>query len=220
MTALPGGGRAARAPLAALLLLAPLLGSAAAAAAAGPIVYYSPLDDGANPGCPRRNECVLGGTASDPLHLWIDPGTDSDTGFCGSVCGVDAVLEIEGGTFVGFLPEPGVVHNPLCVAGTGGPSQPPCQLPPATDRVILNASFAGQGGEETGPRRLGTLLVSTPQPPLVAAVSVNGIEIVDGGLLERPLPTEIIAVPEPGQGLPLASGALLLAALGRLRGPR
>jgi hypothetical protein len=201
--------RALRALLAPLLLLS---GGSAPALAAGPILFHSPLDNGVNPGCPRLNECVLGGTQSDPLYLWIDPGSDAGAGFCGNVCGVDAVLEIEGGTFSGFVPEPGVIHNPGCQAGTGGESQPPCLLPAATDRLIVNASFAALEAQ-SGVRRLGTLLVSTPQPPLLAAVSVNGVELVDGALQSKPLPTEIIAVPEPGQGLLLASGALLMAAL-------
>jgi hypothetical protein len=214
----PGpGGRARRARRA---LLAPLLGAGLASApalAAGPILFHSPADDGQNPGCPLRTECVLGAASGDhPLNLWLDPGPEAGQGLCGDLCGVDAVIEVEGGSFRGFAAEPGVVQNPACQAGTGGPGEPPCLLPPGADRLILNASFAAQGAR-TGVRRLGRLTVATPPAPLAAAVSVNGVEIVDGALQPRALPIEIIAVPEPGRGLLLASGVLLLAALGRRR---
>ncbi len=200
-------------------LLAPWLGAALAAGpalAVGPTLFHSPADDGSNPNCPLVEACVLGASGGNhPLFLWVDPGPAPGQGFCGDLCGVDAVIEIEGGVFQGFAAEPGVIQNPTCLAGTGGPEEPDCLLPPGTDRLILNASFADQGAR-FGARRLGRLTVTTPLKPQRVAVSVNGVELLDGALQPRALPTEIIAVPEPGRGLLLASGVLLLAALGRL----
>jgi len=192
----------------------------------GAFIFHSPGDDGTIiEGCaypleaPFSSEslaCLLQGIpAPESLNLYADPGLNSDLTHCSGLCGIHAVIEVEGAFFTSFDAALGVSHAPGCEAPTEVES---CPLPPMTDRVTVVASFASVAAGPYAPlRKIGTLNIDVPAPTGNradgASVSVNGVEIIEGGGAAVALPTEFIALPEPGLPLQWLCGVLGLAAL-------
>jgi hypothetical protein len=164
-------------------------------------VYHSPNDDGQPSAGPP--EVQPGGVRS--VYLYIDGGasaspvdTACDNGPGDEVCGYTLTLTgLTGLTLAGFTPDGGanVLHD-------------------------INALEFRVNGLDTalptpGPKRIGELLVN--------AVAGGSLELTSGEVIGADLSSEIlpagevVTVPEPGFWLQLASGAALLACLGRRR---
>jgi hypothetical protein len=173
-------------------------------------VFHSPYDDGIVT-CAGLSPCPF----VNEVNLWVvaDPPACSSggtcTSLCSDVCGVDALIEVEGGSFESLSFEAGVTHEPKCLPETS------CTLPtvPATTTLHVVSSFASQSAT-TGPRRLGRIVV-VPDASGPISVSVNGIQIVDSEVQVQGLPTRIVSAPEPTATAMLVSGGALLFALRR-----
>jgi len=214
-------------------------------------VYHSPFDNGNDPrnlhppGCvPEEGglSCVINGSFSEQLNLWIDGGsTPSQSegevvcqlGANGStgdyLCGADILIEVTSGpgSFRAIDPEiPGLVYKPDCLENEYEYEyeyEYPgnfCDLPFGTKQIRMN--FLRGGGVTLGPRRVAYVLVDSTGSTLVnpTVVEVSGIGAAGGSIQSRPIaPTgpETMALPEPGRLLLLASGLVSLGWLARLR---
>ena len=167
-------------------------------------VFHSPFDDG-NASCAGLTPCPF----VDALNVWASgPQTscedESCEVTCGDVCAIDTLIEVEGGSFGRITVEPGLVVQPECSEGS-----PPCDLPAGTTSVHVVASFSS-APPQTGPKRLIRLELAGGAAENSTAVSVNGVQLVDRTFSSQTLPTEIIALPEPGLATGLLCGLLLL----------
>lgn len=172
----------------------------ASAALAQPVVYQSPADDGVDPGVPF----VLSGDPAESVYLYVDSGPDASA--TGTPC-VDGtgdelcayrfcVATSDSVGVVDFLPEAGsdivwrATSTELCA--TGG------------DAIV----------GELGPVRVGELILSSTAGGDAQVVEGEG---VGASLTLDAVPVRVLAVPEPGGSLQLASGIAGLFALARRR---
>lgn len=182
--------RRRRAPLTALALLV----FASSAAGSPPVLYHSPLDDGANGGVPATIPAATPAT----LHLYLDGGSNPST--------ADACLAGDGDELCGYL---------LRLTGSGMNLE---LFTPADPDILFNLSgnqLDLTGGDfefgELGPTKLGDLAIADAVPGGSLDLQIG--DVVSAALAKETLetPTAIVEVPEPGGTLPLLVGWALLA---------
>ena len=136
-------------PAMVLSLALGVVSAAQPASATDPVVYHSPLQDGARCPTPPTDppmhpwECILLGVADEEVHLFIDTTS--------VVFGLDLLIEMQGGgTLTDFSenPEAGVVVQ-----------SPDLPFPAGTTRMRLTVRMASDPNP-AGPLYLGTLDVS------------------------------------------------------------
>jgi hypothetical protein len=181
---------------------------AAAAGFAEPVLFHSPLDDGAVATTPLILED--GGWGSLNLYLQTSGAASSDPSkVCvsaegGEICGVSLTLTASGALyFMSFLPEPSanVVYR---VTGSS-----------------FRANILDSVAPTVGTHRYGTLdLVALPGscPTGACVVTVESAEVIEAdlGVSTATFATGsaiIASVPEAPRGIGLVAGCLLLAAL-------
>ena len=179
--------------------------TAPALAASPPIVYHSPLDDGADPAAPHELALPI-----DTLFLYVAPGPVSSvagetvcaTGTGDEICALTVELLATGGVTFGTFTADGAANLVVNQA--------------SSTQLLLNWQDAVNGATE--PVRLGTLFVNSG----VGTVELGPASESLGAMLQLgPVASSApIAVPEPGVLVSLAAGVLLLALIARRRGAR
>lgn len=185
---------ARRAGLTALIGIFLFLFASFDAAASPPVVYFSPADDGINPGGPSE----IPGSELATLYLYLDSGPTASVsdpchiGIGDEVCGWDIQVEASAGlSLIGFVGDGDVVSH---ISGS-----------------ILRFNGGEVGSGTLGPVRLGELTVNgTPD---------SSVELLTSKSISSSLNTEIIApatlvtVPEPGllSALIVGCAAMLMA---------
>lgn len=176
-------------------------------------VFHSP-DDNGEAGCGGGTPCPF----ADKVYVWattppISCGEAEECQvFCGDVCAIDTLIEIEGGSFGSIAPAPGIFFTPACT----DPGSP-CSLPANTVSVHLVGSFAGEEEFQSGPRKLAELALAPGAALNSTAISANGVKLVNAEFAPQSLGTLIIAAPEPGVLTSLAAGVVLMHGLRRRR---
>ena len=164
-------------------------------------VYHSPNDDGLPAAGPPQ---VLEGGVR-PVHLYIDggalasaAGTACDTGSGDEVCGFTLALTGQAGlTLIGFTPDAGA------------------NLLYDVSALEFRVNGLDTASPTPGPKRIGELSVNAIAG---GSLELTSGEVVDAGLSAEQLESgEIVAFPEPGEGLQLAVGIALLAGFARRR---
>jgi hypothetical protein len=185
------------------LVWIPLLLCVAGPALGGvPVLFVSPLDDGANPGPPP----VLPGSPSESLYLYLDAGasptgvgTACEDGDGDELCQWEFVVQLSGAATVSnFVADPAqdIVwnSNTSTLAATGG-------------KAVVG---------ELGPVRLGELQIGVAGPGWTADVTAGNV--VDAAFTTDSLTTGTIALPEPGFAIQWTGGLATLLGLSRRRG--
>jgi len=167
-------------------------------------LYHSPNDDGEHSaGAPSVPE---GGARS--VYLYIDGGalasavdTACDTGSGSEVCGFTVMLTgLAGLTLAGFMPDAGA------------------DLMYDLTALELRVNGLDTAAPTPGPQRVGELLVNAVTG---GSLELSSGEVIGADLSSEILPVaEVVAAPEPGFLLQLATGGTLLACLGRRRARR
>jgi len=167
-------------------------------------VSHSPNDDGQ----PAAGPPSLPAGGVQPVYLYIDGGASASAGgtACSSgtgseVCGYTLTLTgLVGLTLTAFTPDVGA------------------DLLYDSNTVELIINGLDTAAPTPGPKRIGELSVN--------AVAGGSLELTSGEVIGADLSSEIlssgeiVAVPEPGVLLQLATGGTLLACLGRRRARR
>jgi hypothetical protein len=181
----------------------------------GVVAYHSPADDGLRVCPPAPIE-----EATSTLHLWVDGGdvaTAVPSSVCAlglgegkEICGLELRVVLEGGaTIESFTPA-------YLVPPAGGEPYITGERTntPTMGSQKLHIAWVAAAAP-LGPFKVGDLEVAFDGSPDSVIRVGAGSAAVNAMLGLAPLPTSVIALPEPSTGLVLLAGVALLLALPR-----